>query len=143
MDTTQIKNLLVNEPKFGGVLPFDFLYKCTKNKFYIINTDISTEPGKHWLAVYLSDTPEVFDSLGNKPSFYGRDLEYLLVNNGPSYMYNTLRLQADGTDVCGQYCIYYVIMRTFGFTFRNVINSFTNNKLCNDTFVDNFVKRLN
>ena len=81
----------------------------------IVNTDPATEPGTHWIAFFLahnnrSSEIEFFDSYGLPPSFYGFSFP------SPSHtqlLHNTIRLQSLKTTVCGQYCILFLILRSF------------------------------
>ena len=51
MNTEQIEQLCrsdqVLSPKFGGVFSRD-------NKFYVCNTDPSSEPGDHWVVLHAA-----------------------------------------------------------------------------------------
>lgn len=140
MNTKEINNALRYLRNFGGVLAADQLPMIqVKGKFYIINTDPSTKPGKHWIAVYMDETPEFFDSLGQAPSTYKKEFEYFLINHGPEYIYNTQRIQNYGTDKCGEYCIYYVILRGMGFSMKQIVKRFsTVNLQYNDNTVHKF-----
>ena len=79
MNTAQVAYALEHDPKtskkFCGVFPIDKLpqtidrYPCG----LIVNTDPSTKPGMHWVAVFLTSPQngEWFDSYGKPPEFYG------------------------------------------------------------------------
>ena len=140
MNTLDILNVLQNEKDFGGVRPSDKLKTCEPNKFYILNTDPSTKPGHHWVAVYLKPgLCEFFDSLGEAPSKYNQDFDKLMLLNGPKYMYNTHRIQNYSSQVCGHYCIFYIIMRCKGYSLLDIVQFFSKNRLqFNDAVVANF-----
>ena len=77
----------------------------------IVNTDPSSKPGQHWVAFYrdLQKPPghiEFFDSYGHPPSFYSFSLpDNLKIQS------NTHQLQSFSTNVCGQYCILFLLLR--------------------------------
>ena len=72
---------------FGGVYAIDQFIAggLVTHKVYIVNTDTSKGPGKHWLAVYLPSTGivEYFDPLGyehlHSVRYYFQCLERSLV----------------------------------------------------------------
>lgn len=142
MDNHEIARILEGMSQFGGVFPADEIYNLQKNKFYIVNADPSFMPGTHWLAMYMSDVPEFFDSLGKSPSFYHIEFEYALINRGPNYIYNARRVQNYGSDMCGMYCIYYVLKRSAEFSMRYIVNEFDSLDY-NDNMVREYVRRLN
>ena len=86
----------------------------------------------------------MFDSIGKSPGYYGKDLEYFLVNNSADckYAYNTARLQNYGGDVCGKYGIAYCIHRAAGYSLRQILDMFDSNLSRNDAVVENFYDRL-
>ena len=93
MNTIQIEEILIKlikVGKFGGVRASDCLpwQEEDATKYFVINTDPSHMPGQHWVALYLGQTPEFFDSLGMSPTCYDKDLDLLLINYGPNYIYN-------------------------------------------------------
>ena len=55
MDTLQIECALRDQPTFMGVFASDQLPKrhSAIRGTVIVSTDIHTEPGTHWLAVYV------------------------------------------------------------------------------------------
>ena len=77
MNSLQIERLLKNDSKtkivFKKVCAFDQLEKPTFRSAYVINSDPSTEPGKHWIAVYFDKhgRGEYFDSYALPSTFVG------------------------------------------------------------------------
>lgn len=141
MDTQQIEQILKDLPIFGGVLASDQLPSYDEQdlkKLYILNTDPSTKPGKHWVAIYINKTPEFFDSLGRKPSAYNKNFEYFLINHGPEYYHNCKRIQNYGTSLCGEYCVYYAVMRSSGYSFSDIVTRFGIDLMNNDDIVTRF-----
>ena len=92
----------------------------------IANTDYAAGPGEHWVCFYFPQTGpvEFFDSLGHAPEHYHPNFKNLLVANGPSYLYNTARVQNYGSPYCGVYCLYYLVHRYAGIDFQRILNRF-------------------
>ena len=98
---------------------------------FIVNTDNSDQPGTHWLAFYLKseNETELFDSYGHKPELF----------HFKATQYNNQRLQSSTTNVCGQYCLYFLFNRCRGRSMNAIIRQFTNDYAKNDAFVNNFI----
>ena len=77
MNTLQIERLLKKDWKtkniFKKVCALDQLEKPTFPSAYVINSDPSSEPGEHWVAVYFDKRGrgEYFDSYGLPPTLVG------------------------------------------------------------------------
>ena len=61
--------------------------------------------------------------------------------NGVEWEHNTIQLQSAFSTVCGQYCIYFLYHRCRKRSLSSIVNSFVNDKLCNDQLVYDFVRR--
>ncbi len=136
MNTQEINSLLSNYECFIGTYPRDVLPKNriqSKPCAIIINTDESTKPGQHWVALFLrkDGVAEFFDSFGL--SYIHEDiLKFLKRNKIKNLIYNSKQLQSVTTSTCGAYCILFVKYRCSGLSFCDVINYFSNNRLNND-----------
>lgn len=123
--------------KFLGVFAKDKIpltmtsYPCC----FVANTDISSMSGEHWVA-YFYDSPqsyEFFDSYGMPPQVYG----FVSVNN-----YNRKSLQSLTSSVCGQFCLFYLYLRSRGFTLNQILNSFSSSDSSwNDFQVARYAKK--
>jgi hypothetical protein len=108
---------------------------------FVINTDKRGEPGEHWVAVYYLSPAngEFFDSFGNSPLLLGfgkRSLPNITI-------WSKVRLQAFNSDVCGEYCIHYLAMRSRGYSSASSIFSALNGFTCSDyKHNDDVVRRL-
>ena len=74
------------------------------------NTDPHDLPGTYWVAMYFTSPgkSKFFDSYGFPPKVYGME-DYILRN---ITMYNDdLPLQFITSDVCGDYCLFYLLHR--------------------------------
>ena len=133
MDGHTIQDILSREaaPIFQGVYAADKIPPLRMGSAIIVNTDKSTEPGMHWLALYQDrEALEFFDSYGQSPDFYGFSFTNVKWNNIP--------LQSITSNVCGAYCIYYILKRCQGYSMYSIIE-----KLCNmsDFMMYQFVKK--
>ena len=54
--------------------------------------------------------------------------------------FNTHKLQSGWSNVCGQYCIFYISHRTRGHSMKNIVQLFSNDTMLNDAKVSQFVK---
>lgn len=147
MNTTQILTALKNDPvtanKFCGVFPSDQLpehietFPCG----IVANTDPSGEPGTHWITFYLSSRhkAEFFDSFGKPPEYYHKSFKHFLDDYDLNF--NNRKLQSIWTDVCGQYCMFYLSHRARGHSMSKIVNMFSNNTMSNDSKVFKFVSK--
>ena len=140
MDSVKLSRALAAVPCFVGVFSRDTLPTiATRPAALIVNTDKTTDPGTHWLAIYL-DTDrrgEFFDPFGLPPLF--KELFHFLENHCPAgYRYNTQTLQnvALQSTTCGQYCLLYVFLRCKGYAFNDMLTLFSGtNTALNDLLV--------
>lgn len=148
MDTNQLIKFLkrdkYSKKYFCGVLPFNKLpiKKIKKPCSFIINSHDSTLPGEHWFAIYVPRRGKIeyFDSYGLKPT---NDfvLAFIKANKLP-YIYNEKNIQAINSNTCGKYCVFYIYMRSRGFTMKKITNFFVSNKDINESFINNLFKKF-
>lgn len=120
MNTVQIMNVMNNnkimKTYFKGVFSCDKLpkYKIKKTACYIINTDPSSKPGTHWVAIFFPKKgyAEYFDSFGFEPKI--KSIIKFIMNNSSHYTYNKKQLQNIFSSVCGNYCCEYLLHRCKG-----------------------------
>ena len=122
---------------FGGLMSIDRLkFIPTSRIFYICNTDVWKNKGKHWIVMYLiNDTFEYFDPIGNKPGFLFQNYMKKYTNN---IIFNTERVQPLNTNTCGEYCIFFASMRSRNVSFKDIMKYMQNDK----TVLD-YIKDLN
>ena len=145
MKTYEIENILskvipTSRTRFLGVFALDQIPQID-NSFsfplcFVSNTHPSTKPGEHWVALfYLSpDSLEFFDSYGLPPAVYGFSLD--------PRVYNHRTLQSLNSNVCGQYCIFYLYHRSRGKSLSRILNSFSTRDLAwNDKSVARFISK--
>ena len=147
MNTSQISSALRSDPvtskKFLGVFPANRLPKVIKSypNGFIANTDISGKPGSHWVAFYFPSErkAEFFDSYGQSPETYHKFFRDYLKHY--DWDFNARKLQSIWTDVCGQYCIFYLSQRVRGHSMSRIVSMFDGNTVENDKKVSNFVNK--
>ena len=147
MNTTQIARALEQDSntskKFCGVFPSDKLpeaidrYPCG----FVANTDPSSQPGTHWVAFYFpsESRAEFFDSYGQPPDYYKDSFGDFIDKHSHEWDFNKRKLQSIWSDVCGQYCIFYLSHRARGHSMNQIVQLFTANTVLNDAKVSKFV----
>lgn len=141
MNTIQVLEKVMNDnilkQNFIGVFPVDMLPKiynvpCS----LIVNLDPRRLPGSHWVALYFmkNNKCEYFDSYGRLPD--SLILKYIS-QNANSYTYNNKCVQDFDTISCGHMCLYYLVWRCRGISFKDIVNS-----MLNDDFIAGFIDSL-
>ncbi len=123
---------------FQGVFPCDSIpQEPVPNSCFVANVDPSSEGGSHWVCFYNdSNKCYFFDSYGRTPLHHQYFRNYL---EKTKYKYNTKRLQSEFSSCCGQYCIFYLMMRARGKRHREVVDYFSDNYEENDDAVTDWV----
>ena len=88
----------------------------------VVNIDPSYKPGQHWVAFFREkDSKEIefFDSYGYPPSSYKFEPFSQLTS-----VSNTFPLQSNATNVCGHYCILFLLFRFASINLLNVQKKF-------------------
>ena len=112
----------------------------------IANTDRRSKIGRHWIE-FLADEEQngqqngvngqFFDSLGQPPSYFGGSFEHLLDKHSSEWDFNKRKLQSAWSDVCGQFCIFYLSHTERG---HSMNKRFSKDAMSNDVKVSQFVK---
>lgn len=75
----------------------------------IVNLDVSTGSGTHWVAYYKKDNRcEYFDSYGNLPP-PKEIVKYL----GDNISYNYKRYQSYNSVICGHLCLFFLYRKLY------------------------------
>ena len=123
MNTVELIKVINNIPVKGEVCAKDLLpeKKPLDVKAYIVNTDISTDPGEHWVAIYFRrDQVIYFDSYGRPP-----EEQYVLPfieRNSSRWIHNKECLQSPWSKVCGMWCIYIIHQLNKGLALNTAIH---------------------
>ena len=83
---------------------------------------------------------EFFDSYGHPPDFYNKLFKNFLETHSYEWSFNNRKLQSAWSDVCGQYCIFYLSHRVRGESMRKIVQLFGKDTVLNDSKVAGFVK---
>lgn len=123
-----------------GVFPADILpqtiQRCPFG--FIANTDKHTKSGKHWCAFYVEKpgTVEFFDSFGESPGYYNTFFPLWIHKHAQSLKINNKVIQGQFSDVCGQFCLYFLRQRLTGKTMHDSLNFFNSEQpTVNDHFI--------
>ena len=120
MDDFTINKILlsnkVTKDSFIGVFSSDTLLAYAQTGYYVVNLDMSQQPGSHWIAIKISKSKcknEYFDSYGLGPPTVclKRFMKY-------NYIYNSL------STTCAQWCTYYTWRKCQGWSLRNILKPF-------------------
>ena len=144
LDTKDIRRILESDKRtkiaFRGVYAWDDLpIHAPTSSLYVCNTDPSTRPGEHWVAIYIDGLrhAEYFDSFGLHPTVLR--LETFLTMNSKCWFHNTKTIQDIFSDACGYHCIFYAVHRCIGFDMNSIVNMYTNDTVFNDAIAKKFL----
>lgn len=118
------------------IVPLDG-FQLNIDSNFIINSDPSHLPGRHWFAVFNTSPVEFFDPLGKDANYYGLE-DKLPIN----FIYNKTRVQGPTSILCGQFCIYYIFLRSSGLSMLEIVNILSSDYVMNDKIVCSFVNKL-
>ena len=110
---------------FCGIYPRDLLPKRLRKRpaIVIINTDVSTGLGEHWVVVYIGlSSAEYFDSYGL--NIQTRDVLSFIQRHCNTYVYNDRVIQHIYSQKCGLYCLYYALKKARGVSMMNILKPF-------------------
>ena len=107
----------------------------------IINTDISSAPGSHWVAIINDQRScHFFDSFG-LPIYVTPILKTLKENRIKNYSYNSCQIQPYTSDNCGYYCIAFVLSYLAGHNYNDFLKNFSTNISKNDNICYNLIEK--
>jgi hypothetical protein len=141
MDTLELTSALASAESFTGVFAADTIQRGTRlPESYIVNCSPSSDGGSHWVAFYQESESqlEVFDSFGNPLDYYNKQLLKDLPES-VVLLQQAQRLQQHSSTVCGQYCLFFILKRSLGISYKELIHLFTDNCAANDKMVCQFV----
>ena len=112
---------------FRGVISRDQIALIDKTGYYIVNLNDSTQPGSHWVVIYVRSKTtgqplEYFDSFGlNAPN----EVVELTDTLGVNYIYNNTQYQDLKSVLCGYWCLYFVNESRKGKYFYEIVKHFS------------------
>ena len=108
---------------------------------YAVSTDEINQPGQHWVAFFtINDWIECFDSFGRNPGEYSVHFARWLEDT-----YQVVQcemFQSRDSTVCGQYCLFFHIIRCHGYIYKDVMSVLSKNAKINQRFACKFVNKL-
>ena len=140
MNTFQISQILQSDSAcskiYGGTWPIDKIPARTQRPIcYVINTSPSWHSGTHWIAVFLNNKEhEFFCSLGTQPP---KEVKRIMKRKN-RLTKSKKRMQGLSSELCGQYCILYIMCRCRGYNLNNFLKCFSDCTKVNDNIVSNF-----
>ena len=146
LNNTFLWDILGSESDFIGVIPQDYLSSLRIINFpatLVVNLDLSTQPGSHWIALSISkDTLEIYDSLALNKQYWQHHPKFLLAFINQFHKTHrilvTPMLQNPISNLCGFYCIYFIICRRV-LSFSSCLSIFTSNLKVNDDVLINLL----
>jgi len=130
MNTLDINNILSGDlfarGTFRGTVARDeFLSFVPRwDGLFVFNTHDSTEPGEHWVAVraeLATRSFEFFDSYGRSSKDFSVVYSALKADGYDVTAENRSVVQGLTSDVCGDYCVYYCLMRSRGWSLEEIV----------------------
>jgi hypothetical protein len=120
-----IEYLLWNKKDFLGCFPLDRLppFPTQFPKSIIINTDKSTLPGTHWVALVLTEKEcYYFDSFGLP--IIEENIKNYLEPHYKTSTYSNRCIQDISSSYCGAYCVCFIQWVNNDVAFKNFLNHF-------------------
>ncbi len=111
----------------------------------IVNVDKWGEAGIHWVCCFHSSRPgefEFFDAEGEPPQYYSRQFKEFLSGGTKDIVYNRKVLQANGSNMCEAYALYYLYYRCRGYKMAEILSHFSNQCIVNDLIVKTFIQNI-
>ena len=148
MNTRMLQYVATSHPQlrkhFQGVYATDALPKFVYSypAAYIINTHPKKKPGEHWVAIYFNSKRKsiYFDSYGFPPR--NRSVVKFLKRNCVTWSFSDRVLQHPFSNLCGGYCIYFLVKKSQGHSLHSILSKFTNDLDLNDRKVRLFLRRI-
>ncbi|EFP00494.1 hypothetical protein CRE_21804 [Caenorhabditis remanei] len=145
LSTIQLEKFLrscrITRESFCGVFPSDHHPVITRLPCsFIWNTAPSSDSGEHWVALWIDDRnfAHFMDSSGSEPQ--KGFLDFFSKNCGKWKKTFGKPVQGILSNVCGYYCIHFLIRKAMKQSNKRIRHPFTTNLGKNDDFVVKWVK---
>lgn len=143
LDEKTIESILSCQNSFAGCFAADELDHMNFKSpcFIIVNLDKRTMSGTHWIALgVFANKIEIFDPLGfdifSWPKISCDLLHFLHKYSFTRRILISKRIQPKNSNLCGLYCIYYVMSRK-NHSFKTVQSVFSSRLALNDSIITN------
>lgn len=137
MDTYELIDCLSSLSNFVGVFALDEIKNIRLNRHncIIVNMDLSTEEGSHWIAINFSKNGLLyyFDSYGFRP--YKQEIWNFLSKHSRQFKWNRKLLQSLTSDVCGIYCAVFCLFMNCDLEVKVFLTYFSEHLELNDCTV--------
>jgi len=147
MNTIEINRIIKNNPLLNkyycGIYPSDLLPdNPSKPCCFIVNTDPSHLPGKHWVVIYLSENSviEYFDSFGRPPII--NNIQTFINKYGKKLINNKKQIQNNTSNTCGMFCILFIAFKTSGLNMSDFISLFSVDTNYNELLLRKLYKKI-
>ena len=121
-----IQKYYQNEPRFKCVYSRDDLSAEIRDGVYVINLDVYSDIGTHWVALYVENNDATyFDSFGVE--HIPKEIKTII--NNKNIKTNIFRTQAYDSIMCGYFCIGFINFIVPGKTLTDFTNLFSPNNL--------------
>ena len=120
-----------NEPRFNGVSSRDNLTEI-KDGAYVINLDVYSDIGTHWVALHVQNNVTYFDSFGVE--HIPKEIKTFI--NNKNIKANIFRIQEYDSIICRYFCIGFIYFMLAGEALTEFTNLFSpNNFKKNDDII--------
>lgn len=143
LDIIEFMRPIQKDKIFKGVFPCDGLPSSVELPAgFIINLSSSSQPGSHWVALYIDDggTAVYFDSFGLAPK--NSFIKKFIKLHSKMCIYSSVQLQHISSVKCGKFAAIFVAAKLQNKHFINFLNKFSKNLTINDIVVDQIYKYL-
>ena len=129
--------------RFLGVFPYDLFpinVKMSKKPVsFIINLDKSSDPGSHFVCIYIDkEKLEYMDSYGMEP-FLPRIKNFVRTQaKKKKYIFNEKMIQKLDSRFCGYYCLGFLLSKDLKMSMKKFISNFPD-VLHNDKKIERFI----
>lgn len=143
MYTNEINSLLANQEEYVGTFALNKLpqERIKRPASFIINNDVSSKNGDHWIALVLTKHQAFFfDSFG-LPIIDKQILSFLSRQKIKKVTYSTKCIQSITSNKCGLFCILFIKVVKCKKMYEFYLEMFCETNLAiNDQLVVNYLK---
>lgn len=128
---------------FLGTFPCDIQPDVSELKSFsvVFNESKSSDPGSHFICIYATEEKLFyFDSMGL--CLENDYIKLFAYSCGRSVVLSDIQIQSLDSNMCGFFCICFLLYMSLGFEFKNFFNCFSRDLKLNDTIVIDFIKRM-
>lgn len=127
------------------VIPCDYLNRISLSPhgtYICLNNEPSSKEGEHWIGIHIKATQVTFFcSYGRSYKEYDKRIGKFIDGLRMKVIEKSKMLQSLTSDVCGNYVIYFLYVMKRCNSISHFYAYFSNDRLCNDDFVRQFVKK--